>query len=176
MIKSLIKFELPFLFLPFHFFGLLWFPDSSVIIKSDPSGNQHNYNGTKKKTDTKVDCTHAVNDGSRKHHQRETEKESWREKCWNIHGILPHTRGQFARSYFFLPCMFAKALHYVFISFTFIINYNGLHMTFPHTGNNKTNTSPLPRALYRRWKNQSHRTVGVFRHPLSDCSFFVWWC
>lgn len=54
MIKSLIKFELPFLFLPFHFSGLLWFPDSSVIIKSDPSGNQHNYNGTKKKPTQKL--------------------------------------------------------------------------------------------------------------------------
>ena len=50
MIKSLIQFELPFLFLPFHFFGLLWFPDSSATIKSDPSGNQHNYNGRKKPT------------------------------------------------------------------------------------------------------------------------------
>lgn len=49
------------------------------------------------------------------------ERKSRGEKCWNIHGILPHTRGQFARSYLFLPCMFSKALHYVFIRVSLLL-------------------------------------------------------
>jgi len=133
-IKCLIKFELPFLFLPFHSFRLLWFSDSSLIIKSDPLGNQHNYNGTKNQT-KKVDCTHAVNNGSRKHHQQKREREGGG-KCWNIHGILPHTRGQFARSYFFLPCMFSKALHYIFIRVSLLLLIIPMVsiLLFSHTG------------------------------------------
>lgn len=84
----------------------------------------------------KVDCTHAVNDGSRKHHQQERErKRVGGERSVEIFTEYFHTLGgQFARSYFFLPCMFSKALHYVFISFTFNINYNWFHITLPHTG------------------------------------------
>lgn len=62
--------------------------------------------------------------------------------------------GQFARSYFFLPCMFSKALHYVFISFTFIINYNCLHITLPHTGGITKQTHPY----FREHRTEDEKT------------------
>lgn len=78
--------------------------------------------------------------------------------------------GQFARSYFFHPCMFSKALHYVFIRVSLLLLIIPIVciLLFHTRGNNKTNTSLLREQCREDEENQSHRTVSVFRHLLSD--------
>lgn len=105
---------------------------------------------------------------------RERERKRVGDRSVEIFTEYFHTLGgQFARSYFFLPCMFSKALHYVFIrvSLLLLIIPMVCILLFHTRGNNKTNTSLLREQRREDEENQSHRTVSVFRHLLSDSTF-----